>query len=57
MLYDRPGLSRVLDPKADLATAPLTMEEELFVRFLIFHLDNSYHAARQGFSNPGGPGG
>lgn len=49
MLYDRPGLSRVLDPKADLATAPLTMEEELFVRFLIFHLDNSYHAAREGF--------
>ncbi len=57
MLYDRPGLSRVLDPKADLATAPLTMEEELFVRFLIFHLDNSYRAADGGvFGSPEGLG-
>ncbi len=37
-------MSCILDPKAGLATKPLTNEERLFVNFLIFHLTNSYQA-------------
>jgi hypothetical protein len=46
--YERPELSRILDPKADLAAKPVTNEEKLFVNFLIFHLNNSYQAIRDG---------
>lgn len=46
--YERPELSRILDPKADLATKPVTNEERLFVNFLIFHLNNSYQAINDG---------
>jgi hypothetical protein len=43
-IYRRPDLSRILDPKADLAAQAVTKEETLFVNFLIFHLNNSYRA-------------
>lgn len=46
--YERPELSRILDPKADLAAKPVTNEERLFVNFLIFHLNNSYQAINDG---------
>jgi hypothetical protein len=48
MLFERPELSRVLESALDLATAPITREEELFVSFLIFHLNNSYRATQAG---------
>jgi len=54
-IYERPELSRILDPKADLTTQPVTNEERLFVNFLIFHLYNSYQAIRDRlYSQPEG---
>jgi len=47
-IYERPELSRILDPKADLIAQPVTDEERLFVNFLILHLNNSYQAIRDG---------
>lgn len=55
MLYDRPQLRRVLDPAVDLDEAPVTQDEDLFVRFLIIHLSNSHLAIEAGtFSSPEG---
>lgn len=55
MLYDRPKLRRVLDPVVDLGKAPVTPDEELFIRFLIIHLSNSHLAMEVGtFSSPEG---
>jgi hypothetical protein len=39
-LYDRPELARVLQQDADLNTHPVTVQEWLFVKMLILHLDN-----------------
>jgi hypothetical protein len=49
MLFEHPGLGRVLEPKLDLSKEPITREEKLFVTFLIFHLSNSYRANLAGF--------
>ena len=49
MLFEHPGLGRVLEPKLDLSKKPITREEKLFVTFLIFHLSNSYQASLAGF--------
>lgn len=43
-LFRQPTLKRVLDPQADLVTNPVTTEEELFVTFLILHLDAVFKA-------------
>ena len=54
-LLHRPELSRVLEPKPDLRAKPITQEEELFVGFLILHLNSAYHAIRDGmFASPEG---
>lgn len=45
--YARPGLHRVLNPKADLKRKPVTNEEALFVTFLILHLQAYYQATRE----------
>jgi hypothetical protein len=37
-MYERPNLSRVLSDSVDLVRVPITAEEELLVRMLIFHL-------------------
>ncbi len=50
-----PELSRVLDVAPDLQTESITQAEELFVNFLILHLNSAYQAVRAGmFSSPEG---
>jgi hypothetical protein len=52
-LYTRPELSRILSAHVVLRKKPVTLEEELFVRLLILHLNTSYQAAREGvFTTP-----
>jgi len=46
--YRRPELWRVLDANADLAVAPVTPGEALFVKQLVQHLHATYQAMRQG---------
>jgi hypothetical protein len=54
-LLHRPELSRVLDPKPDLEVKPITQEEELFVGFLILHLNSAFQAICDGmFASPEG---
>jgi hypothetical protein len=54
-IYTRPDLARVLDKSADLKAAPVTEAEELFVNFLILHLNSAYHAMQAGmFIKPEG---
>jgi hypothetical protein len=48
MLYDRPQLNRILDPNPDLARQLVTLEEQLFVDFLILHLRTSFKARQSG---------
>ena len=43
-LYQRPELARIRDPQADVKRQPISREEELFVSFLILHLNTSYRA-------------
>ncbi len=43
-LYRQPALKRVLNSKADLTKNPVTTEEELFVTFLILHLNSVFKA-------------
>ena len=45
-LFKRPELARVLNPKVDLEVAPIRIEEELFVNFLLQHLNSSYRAMK-----------
>lgn len=44
-VLDRPELSRILDPKADLKETPVTTEESLFVTFAILHLQAAFRAS------------
>src|ERR1051325_6097078 len=39
LLYERPGLSRIMDDRAALDTKPLSDEEQVFITALILHLD------------------
>jgi hypothetical protein len=43
-LYDRPELARVLEHWVDLKAQPTSLQEWLFVKLLILHLDTVYHA-------------
>ena len=48
-LYDRPELRRILEPSIKGAPEPVpTLEEEVFVRSLIFHLAASFRARKYG---------
>jgi hypothetical protein len=47
-LYSRPELSRITDGSADLKEQPITVQEKLFVSFLILHLNSAYHAMKDG---------
>ena len=54
-LYTRPELARVLAHAVNLKSAPITDAEELFVNFLILHLNSAYHAMQTGmFMKPEG---
>jgi hypothetical protein len=48
LVFDRPSLSRVLDPMVSVKSSPVTNDEALFVTFLILHLKSSYKAAGEG---------
>jgi hypothetical protein len=47
-MYTQPRLARILDPAADLARAPVTADEEMFVIFVILHLSNTYYTLKTG---------
>jgi hypothetical protein len=47
-IYQRPGLARVIDPSSSAEREPLSREEDLFIRFLILHLNSVYHALKEG---------
>jgi hypothetical protein len=54
-LFRQPGLARVLDIEVDLVQAPVTREEEVFIRLLILHLNSVYEAMKNGvFMKPDG---
>src|SRR5262245_46222019 len=42
--WTRPVLRRIFSDAADLARDPVTDEEDLFVTFLILHLQSAHHA-------------
>lgn len=46
-LFSRPNLGRILKPNLDLKKRPITEDEELFVHFLILHLNASYYAIKR----------
>jgi hypothetical protein len=45
-VFERPALKRVMDPAANLTTEPVDHEEELFVHFLVLHLNSVFHAMK-----------
>jgi hypothetical protein len=45
-LYERPQLGRVLEKKVNLKAQPASLQEWLFVKLLILHLDTVYHAMK-----------
>jgi hypothetical protein len=45
-LYDRPQLGRVLEKAVDLTAQPISIEERLFVKLLILHLDSVHRAMK-----------
>jgi hypothetical protein len=45
-LYDRPQLARVLEKWVDLEAQPTSLQEWLFVKLLILHLDAVHHAMK-----------
>jgi hypothetical protein len=48
-MFIDPRLARVLDPTADIEHAPVTAEEEMFVIFIILHLNCTFYAMKSGF--------
>ena len=48
-MYSQPELSRILDPRADFVETEVTAQEEVFVIFIILHLNSTYYAMRSGF--------
>ncbi len=48
LVIEKPELSRVLNPKADIEKTPITEEERLFVSFLILHLATAFEAKKRG---------
>jgi hypothetical protein len=48
-MYSQPELVRILNPDANLGKTGVTVEEEMFVVFIILHLSSTYYAMRSGF--------
>lgn len=48
-MASKPELARILDPDADLSSKPVTADEEMFVIFLILHLNCTWYGIRSGF--------
>lgn len=54
-VYKNPELKRIIDPKADLETRPISIPERLFTRSLFLHLSAAFHASKtEMFSEPDG---
>lgn len=47
-LFNRPDLARILEPNPDLIKKPVTDEEDLFVTFLLLHLNATWQAMEEG---------
>jgi hypothetical protein len=47
-MFSQPELARILDPKADLTSKEISPEEQMFVVFIILHLNTTYFATRAG---------
>ncbi|MBL9185841.1 MAG: hypothetical protein JNK23_00040 [Opitutaceae bacterium] len=47
-LLTQPNLQRVLSPNPDIARDPVTVDETIFVGFLILHLNSAHQAMRNG---------
>lgn len=43
-----PELHRILDERADIRHREVTREEEVFINFVIFHLNSVYYARKSG---------
>ncbi len=52
-LIDRPELSRVLDPAADIVSSPATVQESRFVQSAILHIATVLQAVAEGAYDPG----
>src|SRR2546423_626411 len=49
-LYRRPGLKRVFADQADLSREGMTREEQIFVNFVILHLNSVFYALKSGLA-------
>lgn len=47
-LYDHPKFFRILKSEVDLKRQPITEEERLLVKFIIFNLDTIYRSMKSG---------
>ena len=57
VIYKRPELKRIIDPKANITNNPISETERLFTRSLFLHLAATFQASRTGmFSEPEGLG-
>lgn len=48
IVHQNPSFSRILDPHADLVAAPMTNEEEVFLRQMIVHCAVGFELVRRG---------
>lgn len=48
--YRRPGLKRVFADRADLSREGMTREEQIFVNFVILHLNSVFYALKSGLA-------
>jgi len=51
-LYFRPELSRVRETDPDMKSKPISVEEELFVAQVIFHIGVVFEATKEGVIHP-----
>jgi len=47
-IHKRPALERVLNPQVEIRALEITQEEELFVNFVIFHMNAVFYARKVG---------
>ncbi len=46
--YVRPELRHILDPRVEMREDKVTHEEEIFVNFVIFHMNSVFYARKSG---------
>lgn len=50
-LLTQPNLQRVLSPQSDITREPVSVDETIFVGFVILHLNSAHQAMRHGVMN------